>query len=447
MKKKKKHLKNDLSSACVLYKDDCYFPKLDDTFINNSTNSWFDLTNTKSEEKIVYEKNKSSNLKKDETIIYSKKLLFLPTSEQIKILNDWFIDSITLYNKTLKILKSKMYYKTNDKPSFIQIRNEIKGVKKEDGRNKREKQCKSDIPVHILDCSIKDAVEMYKSALTNWRQKNIKRFRIRYQPYHKKNNKILHVEPGYIRKNGTITVLGECILKEKETNEYYKLNKEEIKKEFKIQWNAYDKQYYFIFSIERPISTIIKEKEKFISLDPGVSPFLSGVSETNAYFIGKDNYLKLKNKLDNIDKCEKSEISLKKKNKHNQKIRNKIKNMVNDMHWKTIKWITSNFNNILIGDMSAKGVVEGSIQKISKRILHCQRLFQFKQRLQFKCIENNVNYFEVNEFMTSKTCSCCGHIKEDLGLNKEYNCMNCGVKMHRDFNGARCIYNVWKMNN
>jgi len=121
--------------------------------------------------------------------------------------------------------------------------------------------------------------------------------------------------------------------------------------------------------------------------------------------------------------------------------------MVNDMHWKTIKWITSNFNNILIGDMSAKGVVEGSIQKISKRILHCQRLFQFKQRLQFKCIENNVNYFEVNEFMTSKTCSCCGHIKEDLGLNKEYNCMNCGVKMHRDFNGARCIYNVWKMNN
>ena len=42
--------------------------------------------------------------------------------------------------------------------------------------------------------------------------------------------------------------------------------------------------------------------------------------------------------------------------------------------------------------------------------------------------------------MTSKMCSICGNIKEDLGGNKVYKCTNCKTVMDRDVNGARNIH-------
>ena len=448
-KKKKKHSKIDLSSICQSFKHHSFLPHSEQSFFSNYTNSWFDLSSTQFTNNEIQSIQKSNLWKPKENsslVSYSRKYRFFPTNEQHKILDSWFFDSTFIYNKTLKLLKSKMYCKTNDKPSFISIRNELKGVIPGEGKKKREKLTLSDIPVHVLDCSIKQAVENYKSALENWRQKNWKHYRIRYEPYHKKVNKILHIEPACFNKNGHITRLGKCNLMDIETNKPFELIKENIQREVKIQWNKLDHCYYFILSYVKPVKQNESLKEEFISLDPGVSPFLSGVSKTNGYIIGKEHYHKLKNQYGKIDKCESSNISIKKKRKHNERIRRKIKNQIDDMHWKTICWITSKFHNVLIGDMSAKGVVEGDdIQKMSKRILHAQRLYQFKQRLQYKCKERNVNYYEVNEYMTSKTCSCCGEIKEDLGFNKEYICNKCGIKMHRDLNGARCIYNVWKL--
>jgi putative transposase len=42
--------------------------------------------------------------------------------------------------------------------------------------------------------------------------------------------------------------------------------------------------------------------------------------------------------------------------------------------------------------------------------------------------------------MTSKMCSICGNIKEDLGGNETYKCQKCGTCIERDINGARNIY-------
>jgi IS605 OrfB family transposase len=447
MKKKKKHSKEKLFSSCKKYKEDLFLPTFDQPFQKENTHSWFDLSATNnSKQSITYDQFSNLFQKKQNSIIVSKKLLFFPTTDQKSTLKQWFKDSTLLFNKTLRLLKSKQFYKTNLVPSFISIRNELKGIVPGQEKQKREKLGTSSIPVHILDGAISLAVEMYKSGLTNWRKKYIKRFRIRYKSYHQ-DNQILFVEPLYVLKNGNISGIGECYLEDPETKEKYIIKKEEIQKEFKIYWNHKTNQYSFILSVERDVETNNKEKEELISLDPGVCPFLTGVSKTNAYIFGKENYETLRKKLENIDRCNESEISDKKKQKHNERIRRKIKNTINDMHWKTIKWITTNFHNVLIGDMTSKGVVEGNgIQSMSKRILHSQRLFEFKQRLQFKCQERNVNYYEVNEYMTSKTCSWCGNIKEDLGLNKEYDCNNCKKKIHRDINGSRCIYNVWKMN-
>jgi putative transposase len=54
---------------------------------------------------------------------------------------------------------------------------------------------------------------------------------------------------------------------------------------------------------------------------------------------------------------------------------------------------------------------------------------------------NNKQVVKINRyFPSSKTCHCCGWIKEDLTLNdREWSCPNCGEVLDRDINAAMNI--------
>jgi putative transposase len=171
---------------------------------------------------------------------------------------------------------------------------------------------------------------------------------------------------------------------------------------------------------------------------------MTGVSDKNSYAIGRYAYNKIENYLNKIDSINKNKkINNRNKKKLENKYRNKISYCINDMQWKTIKFLTDNFNNIIIGDLCAKSIVEtNNIKKLSKRILHSFNIFSFQNRLEYKCKVKNVDYKKVNEYMTSKTCSICGNIKKDLKFNKIYECKKCNTILNRDVNGARCIYYV-----
>ena len=64
----------------------------------------------------------------------------------------------------------------------------------------------------------------------------------------------------------------------------------------------------------------------------------------------------------------------------------KIRNYVDELHWKTIRYLTNNYDNILIGDMSSKSIVskEGSLTKMEKRIIHKLSFYKFRLRLKQK---------------------------------------------------------------
>ena len=50
----------------------------------------------------------------------------------------------------------------------------------------------------------------------------------------------------------------------------------------------------------------------------------------------------------------------------------------------------------------------------------------------------------VNPRNTSKKCSCCGNIKEDLTLkHRRYECDKCGLIIRRDYNACLNIKAVW----
>ncbi len=65
--------------------------------------------------------------------------------------------------------------------------------------------------------------------------------------------------------------------------------------------------------------------------------------------------------------------------------------------------------------------------------------YRFRQQLTFKCRQYGCKVAIVNEAYTSKTCSCCGHVKHNFGA-KTYKCTSCGAVMNRYVNGAKNIF-------
>jgi putative transposase len=144
----------------------------------------------------------------------------------------------------------------------------------------------------------------------------------------------------------------------------------------------------------------------------------------------------------------KKEKKYAKKKKHKNKLkrlRKKIKNKIDDMHWKTINFLTRNHENIFIGDLSTKSIVNkeqsnlsGSMKKLALRT----NMFKFRERLEYKCKMRCRSYQMIDERYTSKMCSNCGEICEDLGSQKILKCKgnDCKKVIDRDVNGARNIY-------
>ena len=59
-------------------------------------------------------------------------------------------------------------------------------------------------------------------------------------------------------------------------------------------------------------------------------------------------------------------------------------------------------------------------------------------------LATKTNVIKINKFYpSSKTCSSCGYIKEDLSLkDRLFDCPNCKAKLDRDYNASLNIYRV-----
>ena len=52
-------------------------------------------------------------------------------------------------------------------------------------------------------------------------------------------------------------------------------------------------------------------------------------------------------------------------------VNKRIKGHIDEVHWKTINYLTSNYKNILIGDLSTKGIIcnkTSSLKTVNKEI-------------------------------------------------------------------------------
>lgn len=171
---------------------------------------------------------------------------------------------------------------------------------------------------------------------------------------------------------------------------------------------------------------------------------MTGLSENHAVKIGvgvNDKIKILTGKITNIKNNIRIPMKIKKTNE--RRIERKITYLIDDLQWKTIKYLTNNYNNILLGDMSAKSIIDKKksiLKGEMKNACERTRYYQFQQRLEYKCKIYGIRYKLVDEKYTSKTCSICGNINDKLGGNKIYKCNKCENIMDRDINACRNIY-------
>jgi len=445
MKRKKLDNKEKFVEVIKNHGDNVWKPKYNVKLENIKTNSCFDISKYKINKKDNITLKPNFKFQFPDKMVKCIKVDMKLNKEQKIIMLKWMNAYLITYNTTLKYIKNGYKNDKNFKLNFYNIRQKLYDdkIKIIDGSQIKSFKHDTTVKTHILDGAIKLAVSNYKSALTNYRKGDIKRFKIKLWKFNK-TIKILDVEKTYFsNKTMCKSVFGnkiECFLDNKEFN----LNniKQVYKCDCKIQYNKLTDKFILL------VPEIIKTKQNnnkinLISLDPGIRTFMTGLSDNEVLKIGSNISKKIRKKNKKIEKINKHEHIKKSDKKKIEKRENiKITNLVDELHWKSINYLTTNYKSILIGDMSVKGIVSKKTSKLhstTKQIAIRLKFFQFRKRLEYKCIINKIPLRIIDESYTSKICSNCGSIKDDLGANKKYKCNECKIKLDRDVNGCRGI--------
>jgi IS605 OrfB family transposase len=378
------------------------------------TGFWFDTINYSSNYSIRrdYVTNNTG-----EKILKCTKVEVTFTPNQRNIILAWFSLYKTIYNIAIEIANREKVY------NFIKLRALIKPYyKKYEGKIKD-----FGIPVHTLDNAIKDVCKAYKTAKTNIKNGNIKYFRLR--PKRKCVNKetIVIEASAFSKKINSFAVktLGEI-----KTSESIIGNN----KDTRLTYNKAKNKFYLFLVYE---DNTKKHNSKFeCSLDPGLRTFQTMYDKKNFMLIGDAPIKQIKPIFDKLDKVAKYKNKPWYK-KYTLRLREKIKNKVDDMHWQVANFLVKKYNEITIGKLSTK-IVTGNLSALTKRTYYALAHYTFRERLQQKCKEYSVKYNEQEEMYTTKKCGGCG-LLNNVGSSKMYNCNDCGFEIHRDHNGARNI--------
>ena len=123
------------------------------------------------------------------------------------------------------------------------------------------------------------------------------------------------------------------------------------------------------------------------------------------------------------------------------KLHEKISNCRVDYIHKFTHELVSNYDTIVIEDLNVSGMIKN--HKLAKSIADAS-FSELRRQLEYKSNWYGKELIVINRFYpSSKTCSNCGNIKDDLKLSdREYICDECGIVIDRDLNASLNILTV-----
>lgn len=205
-----------------------------------------------------------------------------------------------------------------------------------------------------------------------------------------------------------------------------------------------------------------KASDRVIALDPGVRSFMTGFSPGKQgvmeWGVGdRTRLFRLCCAFDDLQSRWSKEKHRKryKMQRVGRRIQERIRNLVNEVHCKLVKWLVTHFDVVLLPKFETQSMCQktqfvaedGTRHKTRKingkvaRAMYTWSHYRFQQRLLHKIREYpQCRVVICDEDFTSKTCGHCGFVHEKLGGNKTFKCPSCHVSLDRDVNGARNIF-------
>lgn len=125
-------------------------------------------------------------------------------------------------------------------------------------------------------------------------------------------------------------------------------------------------------------------------------------------------------------------LNLKQKQQINQMLHTISKNIIEEAKRNDVK-------TIVVGDITDIRK-DKHFRKVTSQKLHSWSFSKLTQQIEYKAIQSGIRFVRVNEYNTSKTCSCCGTIRKSNRIHRGlYKCKICGRITNADINGASNI--------
>ena len=191
---------------------------------------------------------------------------------------------------------------------------------------------------------------------------------------------------------------------------------------------------------------------RIVAIDPGIRAFATFYSPDECGQIASGDYgrlIRLAQHLDDLlsrldKKRKEGRVTARRRQgmrKAANRMRAKFKDLVDELHWKTIRFLMNNFDVILLPTFETSQMVQRGARKIRAKSVRSMLTFahyRFAQRLEWKAASLGKTVIRGSEAYTSKTVSWTGEIIQNLGGRKTIK--SGGVTVNRDINGARGIF-------
>lgn len=197
---------------------------------------------------------------------------------------------------------------------------------------------------------------------------------------------------------------------------------------------------YFVSILVETDHKKFEKTGKEVGIDLGIKDFVitsDGYKYKNNRWTGtyakklKENQRHLSKKIKGSSKYNKQKLKV-------AKLHKKIANSRLDNLHKVSTELIKNYDIIYLEDLNIKGMIKN--HKLSKHIADAS-WGKFLTLLEYKALWNDKQIVKIDRFFpSSKKCSCCGYINQNLDLSiREWTCPSCKTKLDRDFNASKNI--------
>jgi len=360
----------------------------------------------------------------------SRRIRLFPNSETFSKLKQWFGCVRKTYNMSLESINKK-----ESKINIIELRKKF--INAESIPN----DCKYllDTPKHVRDGAIEDLVSAFQSNFTKKQKDPEFKFDVKFRS--KKDDQSIKIPQEAIKLilSGKSLKMYPTYLTNQIKFNYRKRDENKLNPDINYSCRMIlDKLGRIYLSIPFRVEACDNQASKvhWVSIDPGVRNFLTLYSpQGECYQIGSKDISRIYRLCLCLDKI--------RNNKASYRLKKRIKNLVNEVHWKAIHFITNKFENIILPKFQIQQMIKKASRKLSKKSVRqmvCWRHYTFQQRLLNTGSLRGCKIFITTEEYTSKTCTHCLQIYQKLGGKKMFECPNCKVKIDRDVVGSRNIF-------